>query len=160
MCFFRAFLMGGTANFLNLAFPVKHFGKVKYVCASGGINTVQLYGITRLSGGCVTMLAVPIFNYVQSIGNKFEYANAGFAIAMGKCRSLVQSASISLGVTAIHFLNVWRTANQRAKNQNEKSAQNYEEGFLNSDNSFGSKVLNSKQRLNFEPMESYHSINA
>ena len=30
MCFFRAFLMGGTANFLNLAFPVKHFGKVSF----------------------------------------------------------------------------------------------------------------------------------
>ena len=50
-CLYRSFLMGATANFLNLAFPVKHFGK--------------LYGITRLSGGLLTMLAVPIFNYVQ-----------------------------------------------------------------------------------------------
>ena len=30
------------------------------------------------------MLAIPIFNYVQSIGNKFEYANYGFAVALGE----------------------------------------------------------------------------
>ena len=48
MCFFRAFLMGATANFLNLAFPVKHFGK--------------LYGITRLMGGLATFLSVLGFN--------------------------------------------------------------------------------------------------
>jgi len=29
VCQYRAFLMGSTANFLNLAFPAYHFGKVK-----------------------------------------------------------------------------------------------------------------------------------
>lgn len=30
------------------------------------------------------MAAVPIYNYVYGIGKKFEYANYGFAIAIGK----------------------------------------------------------------------------
>ena len=62
--------MGGTSNFLNLTFPVKHFGK--------------LYGFTRLSGGLMTFLSVPIFNYVQSLGNRFEYANYGYCVALRK----------------------------------------------------------------------------
>ena len=43
----------------------------------------KLYGITRLIGGVGTMAAVPIYNYVYSIGKKFEYANYGFAAAIG-----------------------------------------------------------------------------
>ena len=53
MSFYRAFLMGATANFLNLAFPVKHFGK--------------LYGITRLMGGLATFLSVSGLKYLVSI---------------------------------------------------------------------------------------------
>ena len=53
MCFFRAFLMGATANFLNLAFPVKHFGK--------------LYGITRLMGGLATFLSGSGFNNSSTV---------------------------------------------------------------------------------------------
>ena len=53
MCFFRAFLMGATANFLNLAFPVKHFGK--------------LYGITRLMGGLATFLSGSWFNFLSTV---------------------------------------------------------------------------------------------
>ena len=43
----------------------------------------KLYGITRMIGGVGTMAAVPIYNYVYSIGKKFEYANYGFAAAIG-----------------------------------------------------------------------------
>lgn len=79
--------MGSTANFLNLAFPVYHFGKVythSFLTYKIILLNFKLYGITRLIGGVGTMAAVPIYNYVYSIGKKFEYANYGFAAAIGE----------------------------------------------------------------------------
>ena len=100
--------MGGTSNFLNLTFPVKHFGK--------------LYGFTRLSGGLMTFLSVPIFNYVQSLGNRFEYANYGYCVALRKFNQrILWNISCTSVITFLHPLNVYRVSRDRERNQVSES---------------------------------------
>ena len=67
--FYRAFLLGATAAYMNLAFPAEHFGR--------------LYGLTRLSAA-LCVLFVPIFyDYVLSQGD-FDISCYFFIIGMSK----------------------------------------------------------------------------
>jgi MFS transporter, LAT3 family, solute carrier family 43, member 3 len=65
--FYRAFLLGATAAYMNLAFPAEHFGR--------------LYGLTRLSAA-LCVLFVPIFyDFVLSKGD-FDISSYFFIFAL------------------------------------------------------------------------------
>ena len=77
--FYRAFLLGATAAYMNLAFPAEHFGR--------------LYGLTRLAAA-LAVLFVPIFyDFVLSKGN-FDISSFFFIFALSM-RSISQSCNFA-----------------------------------------------------------------
>ena len=75
--FYRAFLLGATAAYMNLAFPAEHFGR--------------LYGLTRLSAA-LCVLFVPVFyDFVLSKGD-FDISSYFFIFALST--GLLQSFNL------------------------------------------------------------------
>ena len=76
----------------------------------------------------------PIFNAVLDAGNKFEYANIGFAILIGEQTFYEAFLSIFPALTLIHPFNVWLTARKRAQEEAHRLPQTPGEdvGFISS----------------------------
>ena len=66
----------------------------------------------------------PIFNAVLDAGNKFEYANIGFAILIGERIFTKGFHRIFLALTLVHPFNVWLTARKRAQEEADRLALN------------------------------------
>ena len=83
--------------------------------------------MTRAVGGVGTFAAVPIYNFVVDIGNKFHLANIGFAIAIGRNfsqRYYSFAKTIFSALTYGHVFNVWRVSRKRMqKRQKELDSQ-------------------------------------